>query len=181
MPSFSLSRDIGIRAEPAIVHDLINNFRNWREWSPWEDLDPNLEREYTGPESGVGSRYAWKGNQKAGAGTMEIVDSTPRSVEVDLKFLAPFKASNEAVFTLTPEGEETRLDWTMTGNRNLLFAVAGKLFFDRAISKEFEQGLASIKELAERRGRLGAQSSAQREATALAMTSRMFTRVSRPG
>lgn len=149
MTAFSLSRDIEIQADPAVVHALLDDFEKWRGWSPWEQVDPNLERTYSGAESGVGAHYAWQGNKKAGSGTMEITGSTPERIDIDLEFLAPFKASYQTVFTLTPAGSGTRLDWTMSGDRNLIFTVLGKLFFDRSIAKDFERGLDSLKACAE--------------------------------
>ena len=65
------------------------------KWSPWEDLDPNQQRTFTGAESGTGAAYAWSGNRKAGQGTMEITDaSTPNKVDIALEFEKPFKSSN---------------------------------------------------------------------------------------
>jgi hypothetical protein len=37
----------------------------------------------------------------------------------------------------------------MTGERNLVFAVMGKLYFDKAIRKDFDKGLAALKVAAE--------------------------------
>ena len=48
-------------------------------WSPWEDIDPALRAPTAGPTKGVGARYAWSGNRKAGAGSMEITGPTPRT------------------------------------------------------------------------------------------------------
>lgn len=39
----------------------------------------------------------------------------------------------------------------MTGQRNPVMSLAGKLFFDKAIGKDFERGLASLKAAAEAR------------------------------
>ena len=104
MADFSLSRSTRIQAEPARVHALLDDFREWQKWSPWEGLDPALQREYTGPDHGVGSTYHWSGNKKAGEGEMRITESTPASVVVDLRFLKPFKATNVTGFTLVPSG-----------------------------------------------------------------------------
>ena len=84
MADFSMSRSTRIEAEPARVHALLDDFREWQKWSPWEGLDDNLHREYSGPDHGVGSTYHWSGNKKAGEGEMAITESTPRSVVVDL-------------------------------------------------------------------------------------------------
>jgi hypothetical protein len=149
MADFSLSRSTRIQAPPARVHALLDDFREWQKWSPWEGLDPAMTREYSGPDHGIGSTYHWSGNKKAGEGEMQITGSTPTSVVVDLEFLKPFKATNVTTFALTPAGDATDLTWTMTGTRNPVMAVMGKLFFDKAIGADFEKGLASLKQEAE--------------------------------
>ena len=150
MSDFSLSRSIRVEAEPERVHRLVDDFREWRSWSPWEDVDPDLVREYSGPERGVGSTYRWSGNRKAGEGTMTVTSSTPGSVVIDLVFLKPFKAANVCTFTLVAAGAATEVTWTMTGTRNPVMGLAGKLFFDNAIGKDFDKGLAALKQEAER-------------------------------
>ena len=77
MAEFSLSRSIRVQADAARVHGLVDDFREWQRWSPWEGLDPDLNRDYSGPDRGVGSTYHWSGNKKAGEGEMRITGSTP--------------------------------------------------------------------------------------------------------
>lgn len=149
MPNFSNTRSAVIIAPPATIHRLINDFHEWEAWSPWEALDPDIRRTYAGKKSGVGAKYAWEGNKKVGTGSMEITESTPERIALNLEFIKPFKASNQTVFQLTRVGDSTTLDWTMSGERNLLMAVMGAVFFDRAIGKDFDKGLAAIKRLAE--------------------------------
>jgi len=152
MAHFEMSRSTTINAPADRVHSLLNDFREWQQWSPWEGLDPNLKRTFTGPATGVGSHYAWAGNKKAGEGTMEITESTPSSVAIDLEFLKPFKASNVTAFDLTEAGSgTTRVNWTMTGTRGVIMGLMGKLFFDKAIGKDFDKGLAQLKAAAESR------------------------------
>ena len=150
MAGFSLSRSIRIDAGPDRVHPLLDDFREWQKWSPWEGLDPDMSREYTGPDHGVGSTYRWSGNKKAGEGQMHMTESTPASVVVDLEFLKPFRATNLTTFTLTPAGDATDVTWTMTGQRSAIMSVMGSLFFDKAIGSDFEKGLVALKREAER-------------------------------
>ena len=152
MPSFSLTREAVVDAPPARVHAILEDFHAWQGWSPWEEMDPDLERTYSGAEKGVGAHYAWKGNKKVGSGSMDITNSTPDRVEIDLKFMEPFQADNKTTFDLVPQGDGTRVVWTMRGERNLMFTVMGKLFFDRAIAKDFDRGLTKLKTQAESRG-----------------------------
>ena len=149
MPDFSTSRRTHVNADPAEVHALVNDFSEWPKWSPWEDLDPDLKRTFTGPDSGVGSRYAWEGNSKAGTGTMESVRSDPSQIEIALEFLKPFTATNTTRFAFAPAAGGTDVVWTMTGKRGVLMDLMGKLYFDKAIGKDFEKGLAALKSAAE--------------------------------
>ena len=150
MSDFSLTRGTRVHADAATVHALVDDFREWTKWSPWENVDPDLHRDYTGPQRGVGSTYKWSGNRKAGEGEMRITGSTPTSVVVDLEFLKPFRATNVTTFRLAPAGEATDVTWTMTGTRNPVMGLMGRLFFDKAIGRDFERGLASLRAEAER-------------------------------
>jgi len=150
MAEFSLSRSTRIQAPAARVHALLDDFHQWQRWSPWEGLDADLKRDYSGPAAGVGSTYHWSGNRKAGEGEMRMTESTTSRVAVDLDFLKPFKASNVTTFDLAPSGDGTDVTWTMTGTRSAVMSVMGKLFFDKAIGGDFDKGLASLKREAER-------------------------------
>ena len=147
MADFEVVRSTTIGAPPGQVHRLIADFREWRSWSPWEDVDPNLKREYSGTESGVGARYAWEGNRKAGKGDMEIVDSKPERVELRLTFEKPWKATNRVVFDLTAaDGDSTDVTWRMSGTSKGFAALFSKVFsMDRMVGKDFEKGLARMK------------------------------------
>lgn len=137
-------------ADPALVHDLINDFRKWRSWSPWEDLDPALQRDYSGSDSGVGAHYAWSGNRKAGRGRMEITQSNPQLVGIDLHFEKPFKADNQISFELTPSDGGTDVAWRMTGEQKGLAGLFGRLFnMDKLVGADFEKGLARLRAAAE--------------------------------
>ena len=90
--TFSVVRSTVINAPAERVFGLINDFHQWASWSPFEKLDPAMNKSFSGPTSGAGSSYAWTGNKKAGAGSMTISSATPSSkVNIDMAFLKPFK------------------------------------------------------------------------------------------
>jgi len=151
MGDFEVVRSTTIAAAPARVHGLIHDFHAWRQWSPWEDVDPDLKRHYSGAESGVGSKYAWEGNRKAGKGEMEILSSTPERIEVRLRFEKPFKATHQVFFELVPSGEAaTDVTWRMRGTTKGFAAVFNKFVpMDRLVGKDFEKGLSRMKATAE--------------------------------
>ncbi|MDF3310336.1 SRPBCC family protein [Rhodococcus sp. T2V] len=150
---FLVERSTVIDASPDVVQPLLDDFRKWQAWSPWEDVDPDLKRTYSGPDSGVGASYAWEGNRKAGSGQMVITESVPGSkVVLDLTFLKPFKAENVTTFLLEPNGAGTTVRWQMTGKNNLFFRIVGVVFpMDKMVGKDFEKGLAQLKAAAEQR------------------------------
>jgi hypothetical protein len=148
--SFEVTRSMTVDAAPEKVHALVNDFREWQKWSPWEDLDPALVRTYAGAERGVGATYAWKGNRKAGQGSMEITGSAPERIDVAVTFLRPFKATNDVRFALEPASTGTAVTWTMSGEQKGLAALFGKFVsMDKLVGKDFEKGLARLKTAAE--------------------------------
>jgi hypothetical protein len=153
--SFAVERSITVAAPPEAIYPFLAELTRWRVWSPWEDVDPALDRTYEGTDGEVGSRYSWKGNRKAGAGSMTITDlQEPRSVSLDLDFLKPFKASNKVVFTLTPDpaAEGTIVRWLMTGENTGLAKLFTKIVpTDKLVGGDFDKGLEKLKVVAEQR------------------------------
>jgi hypothetical protein len=149
---FRVQRATVIKAPPEKIFPLINDFRNWGGWSPWEKMDPDLKRSYSGAPDGKGAIYAWVGNKKVGEGRMEITESVPASrVALNLDFIRPFEAHNTVVFALVPQGDGTGVSWTMQGSIPFMFKVMHVLMnMDRMVGKDFEAGLANLKALAEK-------------------------------
>lgn len=146
-----VERSALVRADTATVHALIDNFHHWQQWSPYEGLDPGLQRTYTGPDAGVGASYTWSGNRKAGAGTMTITESIPERIVLDLAFTKPLKNRNVTAFLLEPVADGTRVTWRMSGQQNKLFALIGKVFsMDKLVGPDFEKGLRQLAAVAEK-------------------------------
>jgi carbon monoxide dehydrogenase subunit G len=150
--SFRVERVTSIKAPPEKVFALINDFHNWTQWSPWENIDPNLKRTYSGAASGPGTAYAWEGNNKVGQGRMEIMDSLPPAkITIKLDFLKPFEAHNTAEFTLEGKGDSTNVTWAMHGPSPYMTKVIGVFMsMDKMVGKDFETGLANLKAAAEK-------------------------------
>jgi uncharacterized protein YndB with AHSA1/START domain len=147
---FEVKRDATIPASRAAVYALLVDFHRWREWSPWEDLDPDLSRTYSGPDAGVGAVYEWSGNRKAGSGRMEITDAVESSkVQIALQFLKPFKSSSTTTFQLVERDGATDVTWRMVGPKTLMTKVMGIFTsMDKMVGKDFEKGLTRLKDAA---------------------------------
>jgi polyketide cyclase/dehydrase/lipid transport protein len=147
---FRVQRSAVIQAPPQRIQRLIDDFHLWDSWSPWEHLDPNMQRTFGGAASGRGATYAWTGNGKVGKGKMEILETSPAGVTIDLWFLQPIEGHNTAEFTFTPVAGGTEVTWAMTGRQPFVGRVMGLFVsMDRMIGKDFESGLAKLKAAAE--------------------------------
>ena len=146
MSTFDVTRSATVQADAAAVHALIDDFHEWTKWSPWEDVDPDLNRTYSGPDAGTGAVYEWSGNRKAGSGRMEITDAVePSKIQIALQFLKPFKANNRTTFEFVERDGQTDVTWRMVGAKTLMTRIMGLVSsMDKMIGKDFEKGLAQL-------------------------------------
>jgi hypothetical protein len=149
--TFRVQRSAAIEARPEKIFPLINDLRSHLSWSPFEK-DPAMKRKMSGAESGKGSVYEWEGNNKVGAGRIEILDaSAPSKVTMALHMLKPFEAHNTVEFTIEPNGSATNVTWLMYGRQPFMAKLMSTFIdCDKMVGREFETGLASLKTLAER-------------------------------
>ncbi len=146
MSSYVVERRTVVDAPADRIHDLVADLHAWRSWSPWEDLDPALERRYDGAERGTGARYSWSGNRKAGRGTMEVVSDTPERIEILVSFEKPFRSTSTSAFLLAPAGAGTEVVWRMTGEQSGVAALVGRIVpMDRLLGGDLEKGVTRLR------------------------------------
>lgn len=142
----TIERETVITARAADITPYLADLHRWVEWSPWEGQDTALQRTYSGEQGTVGSTYVWKGNRKAGAGSMAITRVDATEVDVALQFTAPFKSSSAVAFRLHEATDGTRVVWSMTSPQNLMSRVMGVFVnMDKFLGGDFEKGLAKLK------------------------------------
>jgi uncharacterized protein YndB with AHSA1/START domain len=149
---FTVQRSATIKAPPEKIFPFINDFKQWGLWSPYEKIDPAMQRTYGARTAGQGATYAWDGDKNVGSGSMEILDApAPRKVSIKLDFTRPFEAHNIAEFTLVPAGDTTNVTWSMRGPVPF-FAKIVHLFMDmdKMVGGQFAEGLGNLKAAAEK-------------------------------
>ncbi|ROH89486.1 hypothetical protein ED208_10125 [Stagnimonas aquatica] len=146
-----IERSTLVQAKPQAVYAVLNGFKQFRKWSPWEDLDPNAVQTLSGPIWGVGAQQAWSSQDpNVGSGSQEIMATEPdSSVTVRLVF-AGFDSENTSIYRLSTEGEGTRVVWSYDSvfHGNLLGRYFG-LMLDKMLGPDYEKGLARLKTLVE--------------------------------
>ena len=150
-PEFRVARTATIAAPASAVFAQVNDFHNWETWNPWARIDPAMKQAYEGAPAGPGAVYTWAGNKEVGEGRMTLTESRPNDlIRIRLEFLKPFRGTSLAEFTFRPEGDQTVVTWSMTGQNNFI-AKAVHLFMDmdKMVGGNFEKGLAQMKSVVE--------------------------------
>ncbi len=149
-PQFTVTRSIIIQAPADKLYALVASPRQWKHWSVWNQRDPAMAIDYTGPESGAGAAWAWKSSSQ-GDGKMSFTAAEPgQRVAYDLYF-PDFGTTSKGEFRFQPSGTGTQVTWVMNGDmgKNPLYRWFA-LNADSMVGKDFDAGLANLKALAEK-------------------------------
>ena len=148
---YTVERSATINAPAPVVFAQVNDFHKWEAWSPWEKIDPNIKKEFSGAAAGNGAVYSWAGNNDVGEGRMTITDSRPSDlIKIKLEFVKPFAATDATEFHFTPQGNQTKVTWSLDGDKDFMGKAVGLVMnMDKMVGTDFEKGLAQLKSVAE--------------------------------
>ncbi|WP_317042292.1 SRPBCC family protein [Robiginitalea sediminis] len=148
---YEVSRSIEINRQPAEVFQYLRLLKNQDAWSPWGKRDPDMKQEFRGTDGEVGAVSAWEGNKEVGSGEQEITRIEPgKRIETQLRFLKPWKSTSDAFIEVAPSGSGSEVRWGFAGKNG--FPMRFFMLFmnmDKMVGKDFEEGLASLKEILE--------------------------------
>lgn len=169
--TYHVERSISVAAPATVLFGNVDNFKTWSAWSPWDKLDPQMQKTVTGPPSGVGAAYAWQGNSKVGKGSMTITAvEAPSKATYRLEFVEPFASVATTMFTIVPQGDKaSTVTWAMDGNNNFVGKIMSVFMnMDKMIGGDFAKGLAALKIIAEDQAKRQADAQAAAAAQAKA-------------
>lgn len=145
MPKIHVSRSEIIQASPEKVFNAVSDFATWTTWSPWLCAEPDANVDVSDDSNSVGSTYDWDG-EIVGAGGMQHTLLNPGSrIECDLSFLRPFKSTAKVAFDFKPEGDGTKISWSMDSSLPF-FLFWMKNGMESMIGMDYERGLKLLKE-----------------------------------
>ena len=150
--NYEVSRNIIIKRPLKEVFNSLRSLKNQDNWSPWAEKDPNMKKTFTGTDGEVGCISAWEGNKEVGSGEQEITAIEDNKViHSQLRFLKPFKSTSDAYLKVSEVDGGTNVIWVFTGHNK--FPVSIMMLFmnmDKAVGKDFEQGLAKLRKTLEK-------------------------------
>ena len=156
-------RDTVIAASPEQVFAVVNDMSRWNDWAPWSKMDPDIKLKFDGPAKGVGAKMSWT-SAKLGDGSITVIESTPFS---EIKNAMDFGGAGTATstFTFAPGDGGTKVIWSFDSDAgmNPISRYFG-LFVDSMVGKDYETGLASLKDLAESDAKVEATAAQAQEA-----------------
>jgi effector-binding domain-containing protein len=144
-----VSRAVSIQRPPSMVFAVIDSFQLFPQWSPWQDLDPNMHQSTQGPREGVGAKLVWSGNDKVGSGSQLITAAVPdQFVDSDLDFGKMGVAKSRMILA----GLDGRTTVTWSLDTDMGASPIGRYFglaMDHMIGPDFSKGLEKLKTLLE--------------------------------
>ncbi len=146
-----VERSATVTADQSEVFALVSDYRQFNSWSPWAARDPETEYEFSGPATGVGSKMSWRSEDPSvGNGMQEIVEIEPDAMVRSRLTFEGFDAPSYATFKLQPADGGTRVTWSFDANMDNMLGRYMGLTMDKWVGADYEQGLARLKELAEK-------------------------------
>jgi effector-binding domain-containing protein len=143
---YNLKRTVVVDADKETVKNYMGNFENFQDWSPWAEMDEEMEIEISGEAGTVGSSYEWEGNEDVGEGVMTITEVTNDTVKIKLKFEEPFESESPTYYAFKDVDGKTEVTWYMEGEMSYPWNIMGLFVnMEEAIGKDFEKGLGKLK------------------------------------
>ncbi len=170
--AYHVERKLEVAAPGDVVFGVLNDLHQFTGvlvlfGSPWETLDPHMQRTFEGPAAGVGQSCAWSGNREVGKGKMTIEESIPgQKVRMKLEFVEPMKSTATCALALAGSPTGSLVTWSMDGNHNFIGKALGMFMdMDTMLGTDIEKGLARLKTAAEgKQGAIAAAAAAQGDA-----------------
>ncbi len=149
---YHVHRSIVIQKDKGTVFDFIKYLKNGEVWSPWEEKDPDMAKQFEGTDGEVGALSSWQGNKEVGEGEQEITKILPNErIESELRFFKPWKSTSNAYLDVADAEGGTKVTWGFSGKHPFLGSIF-MLFMnmDNAGGGDFDKGLAKLKTHLER-------------------------------
>jgi uncharacterized protein YndB with AHSA1/START domain len=139
-----------INAPAEKVWKNMSSMKAFNHWNPFMDFDPNVKVVYSGNSGQVGDQYCWDGNDDAGKGCHVVTALIPNQKQsTKMLFEKPFESDATSDLILIPEGNATKVTWTMDCELDYPMNLM-KFFMDGQMEKSYGSGLKKLKGFVEK-------------------------------
>lgn len=129
------------------VFNFLSDFRNFTQWSPWHDLDPDTQYNYIGPRTGVGAKMLWQSEHpQVDEGWQEIIASEGQDlIKIQLVF-GNDTGGGTVHYRLHEVAGGTEVTWQYDSDfGNNPFGRYIGLMMDNMLGPYYESGLKNLK------------------------------------
>lgn len=151
---YAVERQTTINKPRQEVFEYVKHIKNQDNYSVWNQLDPNMQKTYTGTDGTVGFTYAWDSEKKeAGKGEQTIAAiKDGERIDMKLHFIKPFEANDNAYMVTEDTGNgQTLVKWGFYGRMdypmNLMLVMMN---MDEMLGKDLQSGLNNLKTILEK-------------------------------
>lgn len=118
--AYDVKRSRLIKADPEVVFNDLNDYRNWADWGPWYEEDSTIAVTYSDNTVGKGASYSW--TSKDGEGEMRTLLTQPyERIDSEILFKTPFGDMASDIYWILKEADDgTELTWGMKGEMPFL-------------------------------------------------------------
>ena len=127
-----------IKADPIVVFNDLNDYKNWMDWGPWYEKDSTIRVQYENKTIGEGGAYAWTSDIEGGGRMKTLKVQKPERLDQEIVFETPFGDMTSDVYWI--------LNKTETGTE-LTWGIKGELpFFSRFMASDMTEQLGPMEE-----------------------------------
>jgi ribosome-associated toxin RatA of RatAB toxin-antitoxin module len=148
---YAIEKSIVVNTNPDKIYNNVADLNMYRDWNPWQKMEPGAKAVITGTPKTVGHKFDWEG-KKIGQGSLTIKSvNPPYKVNIELQFIKPWSsiASDNWIFEDLKNGT-TKVTWRNHGPLAYPMARLMGPLINKNLSAQFEQGLKDLKALSEK-------------------------------
>jgi effector-binding domain-containing protein len=114
--SYNVTKTRFIDADPIVVFNDLNDYRNWKEWGPWYEQDSTIRVQYADNTVGQGGAYTWTSDIEGGGRMKTLKVQKAERLDQEMVFETPFgDMASEVYWILNKKERGTALTWGIKG------------------------------------------------------------------
>ena len=152
---YAVEREIIVNQPKTVVFNYIKLLKNQENYSVWQKMDPDMEKQFTGTDGTVGFVSSWNSEHKnVGKGEQEILKvEEGKRIDFEIRFIEPWETTDNAyMITESKSIDSTVVKWGFNGK--MKYPMNIMLIFmnmEEILGKDLQQGLDTLKEILEKK------------------------------